>query len=43
MEFDSMRFVVFSGTTEGRELSEELAEKGALVTVCVASQYGSEM
>ncbi|MCR4751726.1 MAG: precorrin-6A reductase [Eubacterium sp.] len=38
-----MRFVVFSGTTEGRMLSEELSDMGALVTVCVASQYGSEM
>ena len=37
-----MRFVLFSGTTEGRELSVRLAEAGAAVTVCVASEYGSE-
>lgn len=37
-----MRFVIFSGTTEGRELSRRLAEAGAQVTVCVASDYGSE-
>ena len=37
-----MRFVIFSGTTEGRKLSALLAEAGANVTVCVASDYGSE-
>ena len=37
-----MRFVIFSGTTEGRKLSAMLAEAGADVTVCVASDYGSE-
>ena len=37
-----MRFVIFSGTTEGRKLSALLAEAGAKVTVCVASDYGSE-
>ena len=37
-----MRFVIFSGTTEGRELSALLAKAGAQVTVCVASDYGSE-
>ena len=37
-----MRFVIFSGTTEGRRLSRLLAEKGAKVTVCVASEYGCE-
>ena len=37
-----MRIVVFGGTTEGRELSRELAALGALVTVCVASAYGEE-
>ena len=37
-----MRIVVFSGTTEGRELSRRLAAAGAEVTVCVASEYGSE-
>ena len=37
-----MKFVIFSGTTEGRELSRLLAEAGAPVTVCVATEYGSE-
>ncbi len=37
-----MRVVIFSGTTEGRELSRLLAEAGAAVTVCVASEYGNE-
>lgn len=37
-----MKVVVFSGTTEGRELSWALAAYGAQVTVCVASAYGSE-
>ena len=30
-----MRFVLFSGATEGRRLSRELARLGAEVTVCV--------
>ena len=37
-----MKFVIFGGTTEGRELSSLLAEAGAEVTVCVASEYGEE-
>lgn len=37
-----MRFVIFSGTTEGRELSLHLAGLGAQVTVCVATDYGGE-
>lgn len=37
-----MRFVLFSGTTEGRRLSYALAETGAAVTVCVATEYGRE-
>ena len=35
-----MRAVIFSGTTEGRELSRLLAQMGAEVTVCVATAYG---
>lgn len=35
-----MRIVIFSGTTEGRELSVRLAKEGAAVTVCVATEYG---
>ena len=37
-----MRIMIFSGTTEGRLLSRLLAEKGAAVTVCVATEYGCE-
>ena len=37
-----MRVVVFGGTTEGRLLSHRLADLGAAVTVCVATDYGSE-
>ena len=37
-----MKIVIFSGTTEGRLLSEKLAEAGAEVLVCVASAYGQE-
>lgn len=37
-----MRTVIFSGTTEGRRLSRELARLGAEVTVCVATGYGRE-
>ena len=37
-----MKIVIFSGTTEGRRLSRELAGAGAEVTVCVASDYGKE-
>lgn len=35
-----MRVVIFSGTTEGRRLSRELADVGAGVEVCVATEYG---
>ena len=37
-----MNLVIFSGTTEGRELSRCLAQRGAQVTVCVATEYGRE-
>lgn len=37
-----MRIVVFSGTTEGRRLSTELARAGAEVTVSVLTAYGAE-
>lgn len=37
-----MNVVLFSGTTEGRRLSRALAELGAAVTVCVATDYGRE-
>lgn len=34
--------MIFSGTTEGRQLSYALAEAGVQVTVCVATDYGQE-
>ena len=37
-----MNILVFSGTADGRRLSTELADRGARVTVCVATEYGSE-
>lgn len=37
-----MSIFIFSGTTEGRELSCRLAARGADVTVCVATEYGTE-
>lgn len=37
-----MNILIFSGTTEGRRLSHLLAERGAEVTVCVATEYGCE-
>lgn len=35
-----MRVVIFSGTTEGRELSAQTAAMGAETIVCVATEYG---
>ena len=37
-----MKIVIFGGTSEGRELSCELAKAGAEVIVSVASEYGVE-
>ena len=37
-----MKIVIFGGTSEGRELSNELAKAGAEVLVSVASDYGAE-
>ena len=37
-----MRIALFSGTTEGRELSLSLAAAGHAVTVFVATEYGTE-
>ena len=37
-----MNILLFSGTTEGRLLSEALLKKGHAVTVCVATDYGGE-
>ena len=38
----SMKIVIFGGTSEGRELSRELAKAGAEVVVSVVSQVGAE-
>jgi precorrin-6x reductase len=37
-----MKILIFSGTADGRRLSRRLADRGAEVTVCVATEYGSE-
>ncbi len=37
-----MNILIFGGTTEGREISHLLAERGAQVLVCVATEYGRE-
>lgn len=37
-----MKLLIFGGTTEGRQLSHLLAQKGAQVTVSVATDYGKE-
>ncbi len=34
------KLVIFAGTTEGRRLSEILADAGIAHTVCVATEYG---
>ena len=38
-----MKTVIFSGTTEGRRLSEMLSESGIDHHVCVATAYGSDV
>lgn len=37
------KFLVFAGTTEGRQLAELLQSYGCAVTACVATQYGGEV
>lgn len=37
------KIVIFSGTTEGRKLSESLTAEGYAHTVCVATEYGREV
>lgn len=37
-----MNIVLFGGTSDGRTLATHLAALGALVTVCVATEYGEE-
>ena len=38
-----MKILIFSGTTEGRRLSEMLSEGGIRHFVCVASEYGNDV
>lgn len=38
-----MRVVIFSGTTEGRQLSQETVAMGIETLVCVATEYGKLM
>ncbi len=40
---DRLKTVIFSGTTEGRELSDRLSDAGVPHTVCVATEYGEMM
>ena len=35
--------VVFAGTTEGRQISDYLADRGVDVCMCVATEYGKEI
>ncbi len=37
-----MKVLIFSGTADGRALSRRLADLGMAVTVCVATDYGTE-
>ncbi|MDD6038337.1 MAG: precorrin-6A reductase, partial [bacterium] len=37
------KIVIFGGTSEGRQLAEELAEKHVAVTVSVATEYGEQL
>ena len=37
------KIIVFSGTTEGKQFSNLLAEAKVIHTVCVATQYGSDV
>ncbi len=43
MNDDSRKIIIFSGTTEGRTLSEALSKKKIAHTVCVATEYGELM
>lgn len=37
------RIFIFAGTTEGRELSEQLSESGFEITISVATEYGAKL
>ena len=43
MTDERRKVVIFSGTTEGRRLSEQLNSRGIPHTVCVATEYGQMM
>ena len=38
-----MKLVIFAGTSEGRQLCEQLSCAGQQATVCVATEYGKEV
>lgn len=38
-----VEFVIFGGTTEGRELAQFLEARGHLLLVCVATEYGASL
>ncbi|WMJ22036.1 precorrin-6A reductase [Paludicola sp. MB14-C6] len=40
---DKKPILLFAGTTEGRLLFNELTDKGVLIDVCVATEYGKEV
>ncbi|MEI3339137.1 MAG: precorrin-6A/cobalt-precorrin-6A reductase [Eubacterium sp.] len=35
-------FLIFAGTSEGRELAQHLSSRGIFADVCVATEYGEE-
>ena len=37
------KFLIFAGTTEGREIAEYLSNKNVKVHVCVATEYGETL
>ena len=37
------RVLIFSGTTEGRQLAEHLMKAGVFCDVCVATEYGAQV
>ncbi len=43
MSDDRKKIIIFSGTTEGRRLSEALIAAGIAHSVCVATEYGEEL
>ena len=43
MKKTEKQILIFGGTTEGRMAAERLLAEGVLCTVCVATEYGSEV